>query len=261
LTGIVVRKEGCMQPIVLHPNAAPLYDFLARINLERPAASSSNPAKILDCGAGGPIPPLALFHQHGFEACGIDISPAELDKARQFALQRGLHLDLRQGDMRCIPFADASFDYVYEHYSMCHLNKPDTALAVREMHRVLKPGGLCFLGVISTDTWPRSIFGEERAPGEFWGEEGGVPNVLHSMFGDQEMDAIVSGWEVVNKQKHVHYLHAAAAETSREAWMELYPEAEDRPSAEEWVSRYEQRASFFRYTHLYYCLRRPPEST
>jgi ubiquinone/menaquinone biosynthesis C-methylase UbiE len=33
---------------------------------------------------------------------------------------------------------------------MCHLSKADTARAVSEMHRVLKPGGLGFLGVIST---------------------------------------------------------------------------------------------------------------
>ncbi len=88
---------------------------------------------------------------------------------------------------------------------MCHLSKQDTAIAVGEMRRVLKPNGLCFLGVISTDCWPKSLFGEEREPGEYWGEEDGKSNVLHSMFTDQEANELVSEWEVVSKEKQVRY--------------------------------------------------------
>lgn len=36
-----------------------------------------------------------------------------------------------------MPFEAETFDYVYEHYSMCHLSKKDTALAIDEMYRVL----------------------------------------------------------------------------------------------------------------------------
>jgi ubiquinone/menaquinone biosynthesis C-methylase UbiE len=231
---------------------------LTRINSQSSNAHASQPGKILDCGAGGAIPPLALFHQHGFETWGIDISLDELEKARQFCTQAGIELGLKQGDMRSIPFEDQSFDFVYEHYSMCHLDKRDTAVAVNEMWRVLKPGGLCFLGVISTDSWPHSLFGEERAPGEFYGEEGGVPNVLHSLLRDQEMDEIVSPWTVLAKEKHVQYLRQAAAETSMEEWMRLYPQAEDGFNKEEWQAKYASRmAMAFRYCHLYYFLKRP----
>ena len=71
-------------------------------------------------------------------------------------------MHLREGDMRQLSFEEGAFDYVYEHYSMCHLSKQDTSLAVSEMYRVLKQGGLCFLGVISADTWPKSLFGQEE---------------------------------------------------------------------------------------------------
>jgi hypothetical protein len=139
---------------------------------------------------------------------------------------------------------------------MCHLSKRDTAQAVGEMYRVLKPGGLCFLGVISTDSWPGSLFGQERAPGEYWGEEDGQ-ETLHSMFTDREADDLVSALEIVSKEKAVRYMRSMAAELSLEAWMELRQEARDECSAAAWQARYDCRANAFQYTHLYYVLEKP----
>jgi SAM-dependent methyltransferase len=245
-----------MQNVILRTNAIPVYGFLSVINARHPPGDSAQRGKILDCGAGGPVPPLALFHQHGFEAWGIDTSAAQLDQARQLCEQQGLPLHLRLGDMRHIPFDDATFDYVYEHYSMCHLSKRDTALAVSEMYRVLKPGGLCFLGIISADFWPKSQLGQEREPGEFWGDEGGELT-LHSVYGDQEADELVSAWEIVSREKHVTYLRGLADGLSLEAWMELRKEAGARYSKEAWRARYASRANAFQYAHLYFILKKP----
>ena len=76
------------------------------------------------------------------------------------------------------------------------------------------------------------------------------------MFCDEEMDEVVSAWTVLAKEKHVQYLQQAAAETSREDWMKLTLEAEDG-SMEEWQAKYASRALAFRYSHLYYYLKRP----
>ncbi len=150
-----------MTPLILRPNAAPLYTFLSFIQSRRDELALGN--KILDCGAGGVLPPLAVFHQHGFETWGIDVSDTQLQRAQDFCAEHDLPIQLQKGDMRQLPFEDAAFDFVYEHYSMCHLSKQETAVAVGEMQRVLKPGGLCFLGVISLETWPP--MGREVAPG------------------------------------------------------------------------------------------------
>jgi ubiquinone/menaquinone biosynthesis C-methylase UbiE len=244
-----------MENVILRTNAIPVYGFLSFINARHPQGETPQRSKILDCGAGGPVPPLALFHRHGFEAWGIDASDEQLDRARQFCERQGIELHLRTGDMRRIPFEDEAFDYVYEHYSMCHLSKRDTVLAISEMYRVLKRQGLCFLGVISADSWPKSWFGQEREPGEYWGEEGGELT-LHSVFSDEEADELVSAWEAVSKEKHVTYLGELADETSLEAWMDLYEEAGDRCSQEAWRARYASRANTFKYAHLYFILRK-----
>ena len=163
-----------MADTILRTNAIPVYGFLSTINAKVPLEKGQPRGKILDCGAGGPVPPLALFAQQGFEAWGIDISEEHLEEANRFSEESGLDIHLQSGDMREIPFEDETFDYVYEHYAMCHLSKKDTARAIDEMHRVLrKHEGLCFLGVISMDCQPKAGFGEEQAPGEFWGQEGG----------------------------------------------------------------------------------------
>ncbi len=245
-----------MKTVVLRTNAIPVYGFLSAIVARRSREGAWPGGKVLDCGAGGPVPPLALFHQHGFEAWGIDTSEEQLEKARQFCQEQGIELHLRRGDMRQIPFADGSFDYAYEHYSMCHLSRHDTAQAVGEMVRVLRPGGLCLLGVISLDSWPKSFFGEEREPGEYWMEEGGHGLTRHSMFTDAEADDLVSAFEILSKEKHATYLRETAGETSPQEWMELLQEAEGY-SPEGWRARYEDRRNAFQYAHLFYILRKP----
>ena len=244
-----------MADLILHPNATPVYSFLSMLQAQ-PPAEAPHPLKVLDCGAGGPLPPLTLFRQHGYEAWGVDCSAEQLERARQFCVQHQVEVNLRLGDMRALPFEDESFDALYEHFSMCHLSKADTAAALSEMRRVLKPRGLAFVGVISTGTWPQSLFGEERAPGEFYGEEGGQQNVLHSMFTDEEAQRLVQGWEIIVQEKHVRYLREAAGQTSLDEWMELQSEAREGYTPDAWRAAYPQRVAAFQYTHLYFYLRK-----
>ena len=245
-----------MKNTVLRRNAPYVYAFLSLINDDLDPAETLEQKKILDCGAGGPIPPLVLFHQHGFQTWGIDVSDEQLQKAETFCGQHGIEMNLSAGDMRQMSFEDETFDYVYEHYSMCHLSKKDTARAVGEMYRVLKKGGLGFLGVISMDTWPKSMMGEEKEPGEYWGQEHGEPK-SHSLFTDDESDQLVSAWEIVGKNKIATYFRGAAEETSLEDWMDLYPGGQNDYSRETWKARYGKRTNEFQYTHTYYFLRKP----
>jgi ubiquinone/menaquinone biosynthesis C-methylase UbiE len=245
-----------MERVILRTNAIPVYGFLSYINAQSFQEGASQRGKILDCGAGGLIPPLALFHQHGFETWGIDVSNEQLERARQFCEEQGIEINLRPGDMRRIPFEDETFDYVYEHYSMCHLSKNDTAQAVAEMYRVLKRGGICFLGVISADSWPKSRFGEEGEAGEYWGDEGGERR-LHSVFSDDEAEELLSGWQIIAKEKHVKCYESSGEKPTLEEWMVYYEEAGCGYSREAWKARYESKAGEFQYAHLYFYLRKP----
>jgi SAM-dependent methyltransferase len=81
----------------------------------------------------------AQFAQAGAHYTGIDLTEAAIELARKRFELSGLSGEFRVGDAENLDFADDSFDRVYSHGVLHHT--PDTARAVAEIHRVLKPGG------------------------------------------------------------------------------------------------------------------------
>jgi len=88
---------------------------------------------------------LAWASRQGARAHGIDISEPTVIQARAaFADGRGA-LQGAVGDVRDLPFRDASFDAIYSMGTIEHFD--ETERAVEEMARVLKPGGRAIVGV------------------------------------------------------------------------------------------------------------------
>jgi ubiquinone/menaquinone biosynthesis C-methylase UbiE len=157
--------------------------------------------KILDCGAGGTLPPLAIFYQHGFKTTGVDISDSQLEKANAFCQIHDMDLNIIKGDMRKLDFEDESFSHVYSQNSIFHLKKADTVLAMKEMRRVLRTDGYLYVNFLSIDD---QGFGEgdEAGPGEWIAPEHGEPT-LHSFYSDNELDDQFRGMSVIMKTKSV----------------------------------------------------------
>jgi ubiquinone/menaquinone biosynthesis C-methylase UbiE len=83
---------------------------------------------------------------------GVDLSPAMLAIARQRCTDLGRDADLREADAEHLPFADATFDTAVCALSLCTI--PDPPAAIREMKRVLVPGGRLLLLDHIGSTWP-----------------------------------------------------------------------------------------------------------
>jgi len=81
----------------------------------------------------------AQFAAAGADYTGIDLTEASIDLARKKFELAGLRGEFRVADAEALDFPDDSFDLVYSHGVLHHT--PDTASAVHEIHRVLKPGG------------------------------------------------------------------------------------------------------------------------
>lgn len=96
--------------------------------------------KILDagCGTGAILQRLGNPERN----VGIDLAP----EAISFCRQRGLN-NVREGNISALPFEDASFDAVISSSVLYHDWVPDIDAGVREMHRVLRPGGLIVINV------------------------------------------------------------------------------------------------------------------
>jgi SAM-dependent methyltransferase len=81
----------------------------------------------------------AQFAKAGAHYTGIDLTEAAIELARRRFEVSGLPGEFRVADAENLDVADESFDLVYSHGVLHHT--PDTARAVQEIHRVLKPGG------------------------------------------------------------------------------------------------------------------------
>jgi ubiquinone/menaquinone biosynthesis C-methylase UbiE len=94
------------------------------------------------CGRGGFLMELALA---GACVTGCDFSFVALRVASKRLGTADLHSSatLTQGDAQSLPFAEASFDLVVSCETIEHL--PDVWAAVKEMHRVTRPGGKLLL--------------------------------------------------------------------------------------------------------------------
>jgi len=71
----------------------------------------------------------------------VDREPSQLEIARALATERGVtNVRFEVGNIYALPFPDASFDAAFAHTVLEHLSEPLRAL--KEMRRVLKPGGV-----------------------------------------------------------------------------------------------------------------------
>jgi 2-polyprenyl-3-methyl-5-hydroxy-6-metoxy-1,4-benzoquinol methylase len=99
--------------------------------------------RVLDVGTGDGTYAIHAA-EHGAIVTGLDLEQTMLDAAQTRAASRGVDMTLRQGRAERLPFDDGSFDSVLAVTVLCFV--PDAEVAVREMARVLVPGGRLVLG-------------------------------------------------------------------------------------------------------------------
>jgi len=98
--------------------------------------------RVLDLGSGTGYPAIkaAQITGSGGKVVGLDIAEEMLYVARRKAESLGLgHIAFQQCDVGSLPFDDASFDSVTSRFCLMFL--PDPASALREINRVISPGG------------------------------------------------------------------------------------------------------------------------
>jgi demethylmenaquinone methyltransferase/2-methoxy-6-polyprenyl-1,4-benzoquinol methylase len=124
---------------------APFYDLLdmpferARYRALRPLPFRGLLGRLLDAGVGtGRNFP---FYPPGTSVVGIDFSPAMLSRAERRRLQSPVSVELMRMDVAKLDFPDAMFDAAVATFLFCVLPDEAQEPALRELARVVKPGG------------------------------------------------------------------------------------------------------------------------
>jgi SAM-dependent methyltransferase len=113
--------------------------------LARSALPLLAPGRVLDIASGDGV--LAeLLAPHSQEYVCVDAS-ARVVAAASERLRRFEHVQVREGDMHALPFADGHFDLVVLMHALTYASRP--AVAVAEAARVLRPGGRLLLSSLA----------------------------------------------------------------------------------------------------------------
>ena len=178
------------------------------------AVAEATPERFLDVGCG--MGELAEQVQRDLDAevVAVDISPrmVELTKARG--------VDARVADVQALPFGDGEFDCVAANWVLYHV--PDLDLGVRELARVLRPGGRLVAATLGEENMKElwDLLGGEVTAGLSFGYGNGEA-ALAPHFADVERRE-ANGTVVFPDRASMHEF--VAATTTRSHLAKLVPE-------------------------------------
>lgn len=122
--------------------------------------------RVLDVGAGDGAFAVEAARR-GALVTGVDPDPAMLTAAAVRASAMGVDLQLGDGRAEQLPFADGAFDLVFAMTVLCFVADADAA--VREMARVLRPGGRLVLGELNRwSSWAALRWAKGLAGSRIW---------------------------------------------------------------------------------------------
>jgi len=142
--------------------------------------------KVLDIACGTGVVALTAARA-GATVHGIDLTPELIARAKDNATLMGLEASFQEGDAESLPFPDDAFDVVVSQFG--HMFAPRPEVAIREMLRVLKPGG-----TVAFATWPPELmvgrwfalmgrYAPPPPPGVSPPPQWGDPNIIRERLG------------------------------------------------------------------------------
>lgn len=111
--------------------------------------------KILEVAPGPGYLAIELAKLGRYQITGLDVSKTFVSIAAKNAETEGVHVDFREGDAAHMPFEANSFGQIVCRAAFKNFSQP--VLALKEMRRVLRPGGRTRIIDLSKDTPPEAI--------------------------------------------------------------------------------------------------------
>lgn len=161
----------------------------------------SGSGRVLDAGAGsGRSTLMVLLSRPAAKVVALDrftgyygIDDNTPDRLRANARAAGAEdrVEVKVGDMREMPFEDASFDGVVSVAAIDHLNREGVERTLAEVRRVLRPDGQFLLMVVNPDIWTKVAMPFLHGHGYFGGRA--FPERWRSQLSDAGLDVVEEG--------------------------------------------------------------------
>jgi SAM-dependent methyltransferase len=162
--------------------------------------------RVLELGCGAAAGARWLAGQ-GAEVTGLDLSAGMLRQAARAARRSGVRVPLVQADALALPFRDAVFDVVCTAFGAVPF-VADSAAVMREVARVLRPGGRWVFSITHPMRWifwdepdetglvARNSYFDRTPYVEF--DEDGTPTYVeqHRTMGDRVRELVAAGFEL-----------------------------------------------------------------
>jgi ubiquinone/menaquinone biosynthesis C-methylase UbiE len=201
-------------------------------------------ARILDVGCGtGEAAARLLDLFSGASLTGVDLEEAHLERARRKCAPFGERAKFQLGDALALPFADATYDLVVSRHLLQAV--PDAPRALREMVRVLRPGGRIHL--IAEDYGMIWCYPTEHDSDLFWheiplrfgkaiGVDANIGRKMFTLLTDLGMADVAADFAVVDTLRVPRETFARIWEAWRDGYSETLAEHAGIPLAD--VERY-----------------------
>jgi ubiquinone/menaquinone biosynthesis C-methylase UbiE len=110
-----------------------------KLGAEQWAKKIAPGSRVLEVAPGPGYFSIELARLGDYQITGLDISKSFVEIARKHATEAGVNVDFREGNASEMPFESDTFDFIICQAAFKNFTEP--VKAIREMHRVLKPGG------------------------------------------------------------------------------------------------------------------------
>jgi len=174
--------------------------------------SRNNRLRVLDVGTGTAQIPIEFCQRPvSVDMVAIDLAVEMLLLAEQNIRDAGLHgsILLEHVDAKELPFDDGEFDWVISNSIVHHI--PDPIDSLREMQRILKPGGLLFVRDLLRPDSPEQVEGIVQA-------YAGNDNEEQRQLFRQSLHAALSPAEMVELMQSLGWPASTVEQTSDRHW-------------------------------------------
>ncbi len=144
--------------------------------------------------------------KNSFELYGVDFSPKMIELARKYTDKYKFSVNLVEADARNLPYADDSFDCAIAVATYHHIEDNEERLqALRDLRRVLKPGGEAFITV--WNRWQPRFWLKTKNVLVPWRSKDKTLYRYYYLFSHRELEGLTrkAGFEVVSSSPESKY--------------------------------------------------------